>query len=549
MAKVQHKISAIPLATTKTKVVLYIRVSSKEQSEEGFSLDAQLKFLNDYARSRDMEVVHTYMDVESAKAAGRTEFGQLVKFLESQQALPSGQSSCQTVLVEKTDRFYRNVHDLVIIRDLGVTVHLAKENVVMSPGSRSHDKFVHGLNVLLAERMVDNLSEETKKGMLEKARQGIWPSFAPIGFMNVEGPSGKRIIVQDEVLAPLVARMFEMYATGLHSMKDLCREAERIGLVHRKSGRKLTKSAMYDLLNNPIYYGDFYWKGILYNGNHTPIISKYLFEKVQQMLNKRSSCPTGRQKHDFLFHGLMTCGHCGCAMVAELKKGKYVYYHCTGNRGKCPEKYSREELIDQKFTESLGRIQLDKEVVDWIVEIMNSSTADERAQRDAQVAALGQQKQKLEARLDKMYLDKLDGILDDEEYKRLSNNYRADLSDMKFKIEQLQSKNQERITDSNRVLELAQKAASLYSAQISDEKRKLLNCVYSNSTFAGGELTANFRKPFDLIAITNDEYKQKMATFPEKNDHLEIWRPLPDLNRCRRRERAVSWARLDEGDV
>ena len=73
--------------------------------------------------------------------------------------------------------------------------------------------------------------------------------------------------------------------------------------------------------------------------------------------------------------------------------------------------------------------------------------------------------------------------------------------------------------------------------------------VYSNSTWTGGELAPNFRKPFDLIAVSNMAYQRKKATFPEENDLSNIWRPLPDLNRCRRRERAVSWARLDEGDV
>ena len=64
-----------------------------------------------------------------------------------------------------------------------------------------------------------------------------------------------------------------------------------------------------------------------------------------------------------------------------------------------------------------------------------------------------------------------------------------------------------------------------------------------------GQLMPNFRKPFDLLAVTNKEYQIKKATFQEKSGLLNLWRPLPDLNRCRRRERAVSWAGLDEGDV
>lgn len=180
---------------------------------------------------------------------------------------------------------------------------------------------------------------------------------------------------------------------------------------------------------------------------------------------------------------------------------------------------------------------------------MGASTAESKKQREAQVSSLTQQKQRLEDRLEKMYMDKLDGVISEEEYTRLSKKFRSDLTDLKFKVEQLEGNNEVSIDNGKRLLELSQKAASLYSAQIPAEKRKLLNSLYSNSTWAGGELTANYRKPFDMIAVSNSDYQRKKATFPEENDLFDIWRPLPDLNRCRRRERAVSWAGLDEGDV
>jgi hypothetical protein len=101
---------------------------------------------------------------------------------------------------------------------------------------------------------------------------------------------------------------------------------------------------------------------------------------------------------------------------------------------------------------------------------------------------------------------------------------------MKFNIEQLAGKKEVNIDNAKRVLELAQKAASLYSAQVTAEKRKLLVSVYSNSSWAGWELIPNFRQPFDLLAQTNSEYQRKKATFPRKNDLFEIWRPRDDSN-------------------
>ena len=79
----------------------------------------------------------------------------------------------------------------------------------------------------MAKNFIDNLSEETRKGMMEKASQGIWPSYAPIGYLNVDGTNGKRTIVPDPALAPLVRRLYELCATGQHSVKELAAIAQR----------------------------------------------------------------------------------------------------------------------------------------------------------------------------------------------------------------------------------------------------------------------------------------------------------------------------------
>jgi site-specific DNA recombinase len=92
-------------------------------------------------------------------------------------------------------------------------VHFVKENFILSPDSRSSEKFIHGIKVLMAKNYIDNLSEETRKGMLEKAEQGIYPSFAPLGYVNVDN-EGKRYIQPDLAIAPLIRTLYEWYASG-----------------------------------------------------------------------------------------------------------------------------------------------------------------------------------------------------------------------------------------------------------------------------------------------------------------------------------------------
>ena len=157
--------------------VLYARVSSKEQEKDGFSIPAQQKLLRQYASENGISVVREFTDVETAKRSGRSGFGEMLWYLRRN-------PTCRTILVEKTDRLYRNIKDWVTVDDLGVEVHFVKEGVVLSPDSRSSEKFVHGIKVLMAKNYIDNLSEETRKGMLEKAAQGLWPSFAPLGYLN-----------------------------------------------------------------------------------------------------------------------------------------------------------------------------------------------------------------------------------------------------------------------------------------------------------------------------------------------------------------------------
>src|SRR5215467_5173387 len=205
------------------KAVVYARVSSKEQDKEGFSIPAQLKLLKEYAAANDLVVVQQYVDIETAKQTGRAGFSEMVAYLKAH-------LSVRVMLVEKTDRLYRNLKDWVTVDELNVEMHFPKEGVVLSRESRSSEKFMHGIKVLMAKNYIDNLSEEARKGMQEKAEQGIWPTIAPLGYRNLVGPDGKRVIAPDPAAAPIVSKLFEWYGSGQFSLQETARKAREAGL-------------------------------------------------------------------------------------------------------------------------------------------------------------------------------------------------------------------------------------------------------------------------------------------------------------------------------
>src|SRR5882724_493130 len=510
----QSQIENVSLPTR--DAVKYGRVSSKEQEKQGFSIPAQWRLLDQYAKSEGFRVVCEFVDVETAKKSGRQGFDEMVRFLKRS-------ASVRVLLVEKTDRLYRNLKDYVTMDELDLEIHFVKESVVLSKDSRSSEKFMHGIKVLMAKNYIDNLSEETRKGMLEKAEQSIYPSFAPLGYRNVMGPNGKRIIEPDPDIAPIITQIFDWYATGQCSIAEITERVRQAGLVSRGARKPISKSNINNVLRKRIYTGDFDWNGKTYRGSHQPLIPNGVFDRVQEILDGRYTSKQKVAKHEFAFSGLVNCGHCGCALVAEKKKGKYVYYHCTGNKGKCQEPYAGEEVLEKCFADLLKGLVFDDEVMDWATDALHQSHTDEKRFRDEAIARLQTEHGKIQNRPDKLYEDRLDGFIEPAFFERKAQEWKQAQKRLTDQIAEHQDSNHTYFQDGVRLLELSKKAYFLFEKQNPTEKRRLLDFVCSNSTWKDRTLTATFRQPFDLLAVTNTAWQRQKAAGANSGDLRPIW--------------------------
>lgn len=518
----------------KAPVVLYARVSSKEQEKEGFSIPAQLRLLTDYAGQNGFTVIKEFVDVETAKQSGRSGFNEMLSFIKSNKNI-------RTILVEKTDRLYRNISDWATIDDLKMDIHFVKEGVILNDESKSSEKLVHGFKVLMAKNFVDNLSEETCKGMKEKALQGMWPSNAPLGYLNVICGDGKRIIEPDPETAPLIAKAFEWYATGNYAVKDIAVMMRDNGFKFRKSKANVPQSTVHKILRNRIYTGDFDWDGHMYKGTYKPIISHELWQVAQNIADDRCASRPKKRKHDFAFSGLIRCGHTGTYLVGEIKKGQYVYYRALGAKG-IP--YVKQEVLEDKFCQVLKGLQFDDDVLEWVVQALKESQTDAHKFQEETLLRLQTEYKRLESRLQAMYIDKLDEKITHAFYEEKSAEWRKEQNAILDKVRQVQGAGQSYMDEGVMLLELAQNAHFLFVKQTPAEKRRLLDFLVSNCIWKDGQLIVQLRQPFDMLAEQNRIVSEKKDVLGQNNAGFEKWLCVFDTLRTQHYQDVIVLASL-----
>lgn len=473
-----------------TKAVLYARVSSVEQKKEGYSIPAQIELLKDYALKNNFSIVQEFTDSETAKQAGRTNFNAMIQFLKKNKDV-------KIILVEKTDRLYRNFKDYVLLDESDYEIHLVKEGTILSENSKSHEKFIHGIKVLMAKNFIDNLSEEVKKGLKQKAEQGYYPAKPPYGYIRTD----KKISKIDPETAPFIKRAFELYAEGDKSLTTVSELLYSEGFIYRSNRPKIEKNHLERLLKNVFYTGKFKFNDAIYDGLHEPIVSKKTFD-LAQIAFKKDGKPLYRNEHDFVLAGMLICETCGCGITAEIKKGKYIYYHCTGGKGKCEEKknYIRQEKLLEQFDEAVKRISLDEEHRNWIIEALKQSLEDQNKFAEEKITSFNAQKKRIRERLEKLYIDKLDGNISTEFWLEKHTQWNNELETIQIVLNSHEKSSSKYLEEGIKILELCTNAYSLYSLQTPDEKVKLLKTLLSNLTLKAGKVSYTYKKPFDILA-------------------------------------------------
>lgn len=496
------------------KAVLLARVSSKDQQETGYSLPAQERFLKDYADRHNFEIEKLFSISESASGKRDREiFNSMLNLVKKQ--------GIKIIVCEKVDRLTRNFKDAVAIddwlgKDENCQVHLVKDSIVLHKNSRSQDKLNWGIRILLAKNYIDNLSEEVKKGQKEKIMQGWLPTKPPLGYRTI-GEDGHRIHVVDEQKAPLVRKMFELYATGSYTTKSLVEKMYKDGLRTQMTN-KLVKSRLHDHLKNPFYYGKMLWHGELHDGKHEPLISKETFDKVQLILNCKTT--PRLKKHSYLFRGLMKCFGCDCMITWEAQKG-IVYGHCNHYRDCEQERWSRQDEIESQLIQKFEALQVKNlRLMEWIRKALKDSHQDKIAYHENAISSLNAKQQQIHKRLSRIYDDKIDGKISEEFYHAKLKEYKQEESEIIESIKKYSNVNFKYYDFGLNFYDLSQKSKEIYMRASDEEKKRLIKMVFGELVLDEGKLIAEYSKPFKILSgaiwSTNSSRVPDFAKLPTR---------------------------------
>jgi hypothetical protein len=212
-------------------------------------------------------------------------------------------------------------------------------------------------------------------------------------------------------------------------------------------------------------------------------------------------------------------------MVGEIKKGQYVYYHCTGNRGKCPEPFTRQEVLSGAFASILQELVIPQPILDWLGDSVLESDRTEQAARDQSIKRLQAQCDRIEARIETMYMDKLDGRITQEFFDKNATALRNEKEELARKARNIQSAATVPIDQAIDMMRLTSRASELFLEQPAAEQRRFLGTVVEKATWRDRELRTTLFEPFEILRRSNSESNRKQKENGGSMTEMEVWLP------------------------
>jgi len=399
--------------------------------------------------------------------------------------------------------------------DGGKIIHLVDRGLIksleFSPfwfGATPQGLFTLNIAFGQSKYFVDNLRENVRRGLRQKIRNGVWPGWAPVGYLN--NPKTRMIDI-DKSKAPRVKKLFEIYATGEHTLKSLANWCKK-KCLRGNLGKEIAIGNIQKIIQNIFYIGLMKYRGEIFEGRHEPLISKKLFDKCQEVMSKRGKVQESH-KNNFAFLGLLKCASCGCSITAERQKG-HNYYRCTRKKGHCQEKhYLREEALTEQITSYLQKVSLSSKDTEKVLAALDSKQEQAKQQTQVKVENLKNQLSRVETKLTKLLDIFLTDALSTEEYTAKKQELLSQKMELQEKISDFEQNGLSWLESAREFVLSLNQATKLVETENKKEMTTFLKNIDSNHVLQNRRLIFSPKIPYDLVA-EQSEASQRNLTFP-----------------------------------
>lgn len=473
----------IPQEPSINGCLIYTRVSTSRQAEEGYSLNQQEASCRKLARQKEFQVLKIYREEgASGTTMARPQFQEMLNQC-------SNDKRVKAVIVIHTDRLARNTLEHLTIRTLFKKYKVDLISVLQpmlddSPEGSLMDVVLAGVNEFYSK----DLGRKISKGMLQKVIEGGWPSLPPPGYRKVIDPKNpqKTIVEPDPEMSFYIIQAFQRFKTGAYSVQRLVDELYQEGF-RTKAGKRPAKTVIFRILRNIFYTGKMDYNGKIYQGKHKPLIDMETFTEVQKIINLHNKGADRTRKHNFLFNGLLFCGICGSQLTGEkhIKKSGLVfkYYRCLGTKAK--DKKCRLSFIPMD--------QIEKQIGLWLKGISPSDKYTKGLKTALEIIAKGQgkldqnkvkglenRKQAIEKKMDRLEDYLLEGVMEEDRMTLKYNQLKEELKDITMELQQAKSPEKKLTTeDIDKIVGFVKSLNNIYGRLGKIEKKQLLKAIAS----------------------------------------------------------------------
>ena len=495
------------------KAVIIARVSSDEQ-KDNFSMPAQIRLCGEYAERNKLEVLEIIPIVESSTKGSRKNFHiaiEKVRKYHKQYKEPIG------IVVHKVDRLQRDFDvNMLLKEDIAngsVELHFASENLLINKESKQGEYMMWWINTIGASSYAKSLSENTKRGLMQKRRQGEFTSKATIGYRNTIDENGKKTVVIDKVEGPVIKKAFEMYATGNYSIDGIVNKINADGYRDRR-GKPYNRPTLWRAIQNPFYYGVMVIKGEYYPHKHEKLITKELFDLCQKVRLGYNKKHHNYGCKEFIFRGNIVCGECG-GLISPYTKHRprkdgtckdHTYLACAHFKHKadgikCTQPQIKEDKALAEIAKALDKVSLDKRIVSLIAEDLEEEARNNAKETMTKESETKKQLTILSNKRDNLFDAKAKGLIKDEYLEK-------ELQKISFEEASLEAALQQKsatIKTAKEILidlmRLIPKIGEIFrNCPKVEIKRSIMNLVLLDITLKEKNIHFSYKKPFGILS-------------------------------------------------